>query len=235
MIRFALLFPLVAGSIACGGSVSNGGGDPPSAGVAVGAQAPASGPLGANGLGTGASAGGGASTDAADDDGEANIGPTLGGSASCPARGNAGLCPAVPAIVAPPVPPKLPPGSPDVDSTWVGCQYTSCSSAAECTTCTCVAMEAGAAWDCGDAGGPRPEADAQPTPYCSLYSGPIDAGDAPGVGPVEECTPEYPTCSGPSPESPGWQCCLITAWPGGVTEISCMPNDAAAYAGNFPP
>jgi hypothetical protein len=86
--------------------------------------------------------------------------------------------------------------------------------------------QSGAAWDCAD-GGLQTEGDAQPTPYCALYSGPVDASDQADAGPIERCTAQYPTCSAPAPESPGWQCCRI-ATSGALTEVSCMPNDAAA-------
>jgi hypothetical protein len=132
-----------------------------------------------------------------------------------------------PSVVAPPAPPPGAPGFPiNPGSAWVGCQYTSCSSASACTTCTCVADDAGAGWDCTD-GGLQTEGDAQPTPYCALDSGPVDASDLADAGPIERCTEQYPTCSAPAPESPGWQCCRI-ATAGAVTELSCMPNDGAA-------
>lgn len=164
--------------------------------------------------------------------GEGDPGILVGGGGSCPARADAAACPAIPSIVAPPVPPPNAPPLP-IYGSWVGCQYSSCSTPSACTTCTCIAGDAGAAWGCSDAAW-QVEGDAQPTPYCALNAGPVDAGDQPNVGPIEQCTEQYPTCSGPYPESPGWQCCRISTL-GGVSEISCMPNDAAAYAGHFGP
>jgi hypothetical protein len=83
------------------------------------------------------------------------------------------------------------------------------STSGACSTCTCVADEAGAAWDCVEPGS-QTNGEAQPTVYCALYSGPVDAGNVANVGPIERCTPQYPTCSPPYPESPGWQCCRVT-------------------------
>jgi hypothetical protein len=152
-------------------------------------------------------------------DGGARVGVVGGG--GCPARADAAPCP--------PLPPDIPspPGG-----QWVGCEFTNCASSTACTTCSCVEADAGAAWQCANNAGFQPETDAQPTPYCALYAGPLDA-DIADVGPVEQCTPQYPTCAGPYPESPGWQCCLISGV-GGLTQISCMPNDAAAYSGGLP-
>lgn len=165
--------------------------------------------------------------------GETDAGIFVGGGGSCPARADAAVCPAIPSIVAPPSPPPNAPALPAFGS-WVGCQYSSCSSPSACTSCTCIADDAGAAaWDCNDAGW-QVEGDAQPTPYCALNAGPVDAGGQPNVGPIEQCTEQYPICSGPYPESPGWQCCRIATL-GGTTEISCMPNDAAAYVRHFGP
>jgi hypothetical protein len=86
-------------------------------------------------------------------------------------------------------------------------------------------------WECTNNDGFQPDTDAQPTPYCALNSGPLDA-DIGDVGPVEQCTPQYPTCAAPYPESPGWQCCLVSTV-GGLSELNCMPNDAGAYSGGF--
>jgi hypothetical protein len=95
-----------------------------------------------------------------------------------------------------------------------------------------VDSDGGGVWQCASNNGFQPETDAAPTPYCALYAGPLDA-DVPDVGPVEQCTPQYPTCSGPYPESPGWQCCRVSSV-GGLTEITCMPNDAGAYGSGLP-
>jgi hypothetical protein len=59
------------------------------------------------------------------------------GSAACPGRLNAALCPAVPELGG--------------QAAWVGCQYSDCSTSNTCTTCNCVALDGGAAWNC-DAG-----------------------------------------------------------------------------------
>jgi hypothetical protein len=164
------------------------------------------------------------------DAGSASVGVTGGG--GCPARADAAICPPPPSAVAPP---ELPPNAPRLPDLgyWVGCELTNCSSATACTTCSCVEADGGAAWECANDGGFQSEMDAEPTPYCALNSGPVDGGDLADAGPIEQCTPQYPTCTGPSPESPGWQCCLVSGL-SGLTEISCMPNDAEAYAGNFP-
>jgi hypothetical protein len=135
---------------------------------------------------------------------------------SCPARAGAAACPA---------PPQGAPA--DLGSTWVGCEYTSCPTPSACTTCMCVADDAGAAWDCAEGGFKVEEGDAQPTAYCALNSGPVDSGDQADAGPIERCTPQYPTCSAPAPESPGWQCCRV-ATSGVITEIKCMPSSADA-------
>ena len=119
-----------------------------------------------------------------------------------------------------------------VSGYWVGCEFTKCSSQTSCTTCTCVDGDGGGAWQCASNHGFQPETDAAPTPYCALNAGALDA-EVPDVGPIEQCTPQYPTCTGPYPESPGWQCCRQSSV-GGLTEIQCMPNDAAAYSGGFP-
>jgi hypothetical protein len=131
--------------------------------------------------------------------------------------------------------PTLPPNAPPLPDPgyWVGCETTSCSSPTSCTTCSCADADGGGAWECTNNDGFQPETDAQPTPYCALNSGPLDA-DIGDVGPVEPCTPQYPTCTGPYPESPGWQCCRVSSSVGGITEINCMPNDAGAYGGSFP-
>jgi hypothetical protein len=195
-------------------------------GLEIGADAGVSsttGSVSAGGSGGGGGGGGGDETT----DGDAGGGGVGVGGGGCPARADAAVCPAIPSVVAPPAPPPGAPGFPiDPGSAWVGCQYTSCSSASACTTCTCVADDAGAAWDCTDRG-LQTEGDAQPTPYCALYSGPVDASDQADAGPIERCTAQYPTCSAPAPESPGWQCCRI-ATSGALTEVSCMPSDAAA-------
>jgi hypothetical protein len=163
------------------------------------------------------------------DAGADGTGVDLGlGAASCPARGDAATCLAPPSGVASGPGPNLP----DLGY-WVGCQATSCSSATACTTCSCVDGDGGASWQCTTTNGLQPETDAEPTPYCALYSGPIDAGDLDDAGPFEQCTPEYPSCTPPYPESPGWQCCL-TSTAGSLSEISCMPHDAGAYAGGGP-
>jgi hypothetical protein len=163
-------------------------------------------------------------------DGGATIGVVGGG--GCPARADAAACPAPPAgFGLAPLPPNIPP-PPGYGEYWVGCEFTNCSSSTACTTCSCVEADAGTGWECANNAGFQPETDAQPTPYCALHVGPLDA-DIADVGPVEQCTPQYPTCAGPYPESPGWQCCLVSGV-GGLTQISCMPNDAAAYSGGFP-
>jgi len=167
-------------------------------------------------------------------------GPTDAGSAGlitpggggCPARADAATCSAPPAVVAQPSPPDGAPPIP-IPGYWVGCEFTSCTSATACTTCSCVDADGGGAWECASNSGFQPETDAQPTPYCALNSGPLDA-DIADIGPVEQCTPQYPTCTGPYPESPGWQCCLVSTV-GGLTEIQCMPNDAGAYSGGLHP
>ena len=177
-----------------------------------------------NSSGPSATGGGSGPTDA----GSAGIGV---GGGSCPARADAATCAAPPAVVAlPTLPPNAPP-LPD-PGYWVGCETTSCSSPTSCTTCSCADADGGGAWECTNNDGFQPETDAQPTPYCALNSGPLDA-DIGDVGPVEPCTPQYPTCTGPYPESPGWQCCRVSSV-GGITEINCMPNDAGAYGGSFP-
>jgi len=188
-------------------------------------------------LSSACSSGGAGSVDAggAEDLGDGGDMPLVGGGGGCPARADAATCPAPPAgfgFHPPPVPPNAPaPSFPALDY-WVGCEFTNCSSQTSCTTCTCVDADGGAAWDCSTNGGFQPEADASPTPYCALYAGPLDA-DVPDAGPVERCTPQYPTCTGPYPESPGWQCCVISSV-GGISEIRCMPNDAGPYSGGFP-
>jgi hypothetical protein len=149
----------------------------------------------------------------------ASVGPSVGGG-GCPGKADAAACPA------------LPSGFSDPGPYWVGCEFTNCSSATACTTCSCVDADGGANWECASNDGFQPETDAQPTPYCGLNSGPLDGGDLAEASPFEQCTPQYPTCTRPSPESPGWQCCLVSGV-GGITEISCMPNDAGAYRGNF--
>jgi hypothetical protein len=63
---------------------------------------------------------------------------------------------------------------------------------------------------------------------CALSTGASGAGE-PDAGPFEQCTPEYPTCSPPYPESPGFQCCKVQSLSDNETEVTCMPNDAAAY------
>ena len=65
--------------------------------------------------------------------------------------------------------------------------------------------------------------------FCSLDIGPVNAPDVPNVGPIETCTPQYPTCTPPYHESPGYQCCQQTTLADGTSELRCMPNDAAAY------
>jgi hypothetical protein len=153
--------------------------------------------------------------------------PFVNGAGTCPARGNATACPA---------PPSLETGS----AYWVGCQVTSC--ATTCTVCTCFRTTAGTTWDCVDAGGLQPDTDAQPTPYCALYSGPIDVTDLADAGPFEQCTPQYPTCTivdlgRPLPSSAigGWECCALASLPGAFTQFTCMPNEAGAYNDPFPP
>jgi hypothetical protein len=162
---------------------------------------------------------------------DADVGLGVSGGGSCPARADAAACSAPPSSVAPPMPPPNAPPIPLLGSYWVGCELTSCSSQTSCTTCSCVEADGGSEWECTH-GGFQPEEDAQPTPYCALDVGPLDGGDIADAGPVEQCTPQYPTCTGPFPESPGWQCCLASSV-GGISEIRCMPNDAAAYSGNF--
>jgi hypothetical protein len=214
---FALPFAILSGACSSGGSGAGRS--------SVGADTEPNN----SGASSGPSVVGGAT--APTDAGSAGVAVTGGG--SCPARADAAVCPAIPSVVAPPVPPPNAPQNPDLGTYWVGCEATTCSSATACTTCSCVEVDGGAAWECADNGGFQPETDAQPTPYCALYSGPLDAGDIADVGPVEQCTPQYSTCTGPYPESPGWQCCLISS-AGSITEIACMPNDAAAYGGGFP-
>jgi hypothetical protein len=155
------------------------------------------------------------------------------GGGGCPARADAAPCPAPPAgFGLAPLPPNIPPPS-GYGQYWVGCEFTNCTSSTACTTCSCVESDAGAGWECANNAGFQPETDAQPTPYCALYAGTLDA-DIADVGPVEQCTPQYPKCTPPPPGfSPGWQCCLVSGV-GGLTEISCMPNDAAAYGGGLP-
>jgi hypothetical protein len=63
---------------------------------------------------------------------------------------------------------------------------------------------------------------------CALSTGASDAGEL-DAGPFEQCTPDYPTCSPPYPESPGFQCCNVQKLSDNETEVTCMPNDAAAY------
>jgi hypothetical protein len=206
---------------ACSGTTDRGAGSADAGADAMGKGSVTSAP-GASGFPGGGGSGG-----------DGDVGILVGGGGSCPARADAAACPAIPAIVAPPTPPANAPALPAFGS-WVGCQYSSCSSPSACTSCTCIVDDAGAAaWDCSDAGW-QVEGDAQPTPYCALNAGPVDAGDQANVGPIEQCTEQYPICTGPYPESPGWQCCRIATL-GGTTEISCMPNDAAAYAGQFGP
>jgi hypothetical protein len=153
------------------------------------------------------------------DDGDAAI---VRGAGSCPAKTNAADCPTPPSLVTP-----LATG---LSSYWVGCELTSCATETACTVCTCIATAAGAMWDCLDAGDIQPDTDAEPTPYCALSSGPIDASDIARAGSVERCTAQYPTSTAPLPESPGWQCCAFASVPGAFTRIPCMPNDAGAYA-----
>ncbi len=157
-------------------------------------------------------------------------GPTVGGGGGCPARAGAAPCPTPPSSVVAVA--SLSAGGPDLGY-WVGCEFTSCSSATSCTTCSCVEADVGGAWECSNDDGLQPETDAQVAPYCALNSGPLDA-DIADVGPAEQCTPQYPTCTSPSPESPGWRCCLISSL-GGITEATCMPNDSAKYAGGNSP
>jgi len=161
-----------------------------------------------------------------------SIGVGVGGGGGCPAKGDAAACAAPPAGFGLPT---LPPNAPPVPEPgyWVGCEFTNCSSESSCTTCSCVDSDGGAEWNCASNSGFQPETDAAPTPYCALNSGPLDA-DIGDVGPVEQCTPQYPTCTGPYPESPGWQCCLRSTV-GGLTQISCMPNDSGAYRNDFGP
>jgi len=166
----------------------------------------------------------------ATDAGSAGLG--VGGGGGCPARADAALCPAIPAAVAQPTAPANGPPFPAA-GTWVGCEFTSCTSATACTTCACVDGDGGAAWDCANNDGFQPDTDAQATPYCALTSGPLDA-DVADVGPVEQCTPQYPSCTPPDPEGPGWQCCL-RASVGDLSEFSCMPNDAGAYSNTHLP
>jgi hypothetical protein len=182
------------------------------------------------GVGAGAGEGGTSSVpsaagDASDPVDAANA-SVLGGG-GCPARADAAACPAPPAGFGYP---GLPPTTPAVFETdyWVGCGFTNCSSQTSCTTCTCVDDDGGV-WQCASNDGFQFPTDAAIAPYCALNSGPLDAAAA-DAGPVEQCTSEYPTCTGPFPESPGWQCCR-SASVGGVTELDCMPNDAAAYSG----
>ncbi len=151
------------------------------------------------------------------------------GATSYPARGDAAT------VSGPSVRGRFRPG-PDLPDLgyWVGCQATSCSSATTCTTCSCVDGDGGASWQCTTTNGLQPETDADhPCPVHALYSGPIDAGDLDDAGPFEQCTPQYPSCTPPSPESPGWQCCLIST-AGSLSEILCMPHDAVTYAGGGP-
>ena len=153
------------------------------------------------------------------------------GGGGCPDRADAASCPAAPAWVDIPTPP--PNGPPTLEpGYWVGCEFTGCSSQTSCTTCTCVAADGGGAWECASNNGFRPDTDAAPTPYCALYAGPLDA-DVPDVGPVEQCTPERPTCTPPLPESPGWQCCQVSRV-GGLTEYSCTSNDSGASGSGSP-
>ena len=167
------------------------------------------------------------------DSGPADAGSVavLGGGGGCPARADAAACSAPPAGFGVPVQPPNAPPIPE-PGYWVGCEFTNCSSQTSCTTCTCVDGDGGGTWQCGSNDGFQPETDAAPTPYCELNSGPLDAAAA-DVGPVEQCTPEYPMCTGPYPESPGWQCCRVSSV-GGLTEINCMPNDAGAYGSGLP-
>ena len=65
--------------------------------------------------------------------------------------------------------------------------------------------------------------------FCSLDIGPVNAPDVPNIGPIETCTPQYPSCTPPNSGSPGYQCCQQTTLADGTTELQCMPNDAAAY------
>ena len=58
---------------------------------------------------------------------------------------------------------------------------------------------------------------------CSQSGGAIDASAASSAGPYEVCTPEYPTCLAPYPESPGYQCCLDVHFEGGGGSATCMP------------
>jgi hypothetical protein len=190
-----------------GGSSSSGAG-----GGAVAGGGPAAGGSGGsagNSVSEGSSAAPGDETASGDDDaGGPGMGVSSGG---CPSRENAAACPTLP--------PRYAIGFPN--GAWVGCSFTDCLTPSACTTCTCFADQTGAAWDCVD-GGLQTEGVPSPSPYCALNSGPVDAGDLADVGPVERCTAEYPVCSPPYPESPGWQCCRVSA-SGAVNEITCMP------------
>jgi hypothetical protein len=206
--RSSLAVPFAIFLGACSSSSSASGGAATSAASDANTPGASSGPSDAAGSREPTDAGSGT-----------DVGLGIGGG-SCPARGNAAACPAPPPSV-----PNL--------GYWVGCEATGCPSETSCTTCSCVEGDGGPSWQCTTTDGFQPETDAQPTPYCALYSGPIDAGDLDDAGPFEQCTPQYPSCAPPYPESPGWQCCLISS-AGSISEISCMPNDAGEYRGNFP-
>jgi hypothetical protein len=151
------------------------------------------------------------------------------GASSCPARGNAASCSPLPAALGIPSAAAGAPALPAA-GTWVGCETTVCASATACETCTCVALAGGATWQCAKNSGFQPLSDAPPVSVCALNSGPLDA-DVGDVGPVEYCTPQFPTCTAPFPGSAGWQCCVHQSV-GNLSESACMPNDAGAYSGS---
>jgi hypothetical protein len=217
LAHLSIAFPLAVAVSACS---SGGSGSTRSTGTATD-------PTNSK-LSGGPSASGGDSSPA--DAGSVGVG--VGGGGGCPAKGDAAACAAPPAGFGLPT---LPPNAPPIPEPgyWVGCEFTNCSSESSCTTCSCVDADGGAEWDCASNSGFQPETDAAPTPYCALNSGPLDT-DIGDVGPVEQCTPQYPTCTGPYPESPGRQCCLQSTV-GGLTQISCMPNDSGAYGNGFGP
>jgi hypothetical protein len=138
---------------------------------------------------------------------------------SCPARAGVASCPALPSSVTVPSPLIV---SPTISEPgyWVGCAVTHCLSPNACTTCECLDSDGAGAWQCNNLG--FEAIDASSAPYCSRDIGPLDADTVDG-GPIEYCTPQYPTCT--NTLSAGWHCCL-RANAGSLNETICMPSDS---------